>query len=67
MTNRGGEIKENDKVVYLAEIKTISQRKTTSLDNIYQTVFVTDNPQVLDLGKLPPDTLIKVTVEIANG
>jgi len=48
---------------FLAELKTISQTKK-SLDNIYNVKFETDNPMVLDLGKLPADTLFKVKVEI---
>lgn len=52
---------------FKAEIKRTSQRKTASLDNVYQIVLETDNPKLLDLGKLAPDTLIKVTIEVDNG
>lgn len=51
-------------VEFTAEIKQTKQRKTASLDNIYQIVLETENPGLLDLGKLPPDTLIKVTIEV---
>jgi hypothetical protein len=54
-------------VTFLAEIKRTSQRKSSSLDNIYQIVLETDNAEILDLGKLPPDIIIRVTVAIDNG
>lgn len=49
-----------------AEIKRTSQRKSASLDNVYQLVLETDNPLILDLGKLPADTLFKITIEVAQ-
>lgn len=49
---------------FLAELKTTSQTKKVSLDNEYKIVFLTDNPMVMDLGKLSSDTRFKVTVEI---
>jgi len=49
-------------IEFLAEIKRTSQRKTVSLDNVYQVVLETDNPNILDLGKLEADTLVKVTI-----
>jgi len=51
-------------ITFLAEIKRTSQTKKASLDNEFQVVLVTDNPMILDLGKLPPETLVKVTVEL---
>lgn len=51
---------------FIAEVKKVSQRKTASLDQVYQVVLETDNPQILDLGKLPADVVVKVTVEV-NG
>jgi len=48
---------------FQAELKKTSQTKK-SLDNIYQVVFETNNPLVLDLGKLDPETLFKVKVDI---
>lgn len=47
-----------------AEIKKTSQRKAASMDNVYQLVLETDNPLILDLGKLPADTLLKIVVEV---
>lgn len=52
---------------FVAEIKRTSQRKSSSLDNIYQLVLETDNAAILDLGKLPPDITVKVIVEIDDG
>lgn len=49
---------------FVAEIKRTSQTKKASLDNVYQVVFETDNPLILDLGKLPSDKTVKVTVEL---
>jgi hypothetical protein len=37
-----------------------------SLDNVYQIVLETNNPMILDLGKLPPDTLFNVKIDKAN-
>ena len=47
-----------------AEIKKTSQRKAASMDNVYQIVLETENPLILDLGKLPADTLLKIVVEV---
>lgn len=58
--------KAEAKLIFSAEIKRTSQRKAASLDNIYQIVLETDNPELLDLGKLPSDTLVKVTIEVQN-
>lgn len=58
---------ETNKVIINAEIKKTSQRKTSSLDNVYQVVLETENPQLLQLGVLPPDTILKVTFEVDNG
>lgn len=49
-----------------AEIKKTSQRKAASMDNVYQIVLETDNPLILDLGKLPADTLLNVVVEVVK-
>lgn len=52
---------------FIAEIKKTTQRKTSSLDNIYEIVLSTDNPTIMDLGKLPPDNTFKITIEMNNG
>lgn len=49
-----------------AEITRTSQRKLASNDNQYEVVFRTDNPLILDLGKLPSDTLFTVDVTLHN-
>lgn len=49
---------------FTAEIIRTSQRKLASNDNQYELVLRTENPQILDLGKLSSDTIIKVTIEI---
>lgn len=50
---------------FAAEVIRTSQRKLASGDNQYEIVFRTENPMVLDLGKLPSDTLFNLAVEIA--
>lgn len=65
MTVRGG-IKLN----FNAEIIRTSQRKLASNDNQYELVLRTENPMILDLGKLPSDTLFTVEItlnDIKNG
>ena len=51
---------------FKAELKKAELVKKTSLDNEYRVVLVTDNPQILDLGKLPYDTMFKVDMDIDN-
>jgi hypothetical protein len=51
---------------FIAEVKRTSQRKAASLDNVYEITFATDNPNILDLGKLSADTIVKITVDIDN-
>lgn len=49
---------------FKAEIKNTSQRKLVSGDNQYTITFGTNNPLILDLGKLKADSVVKVTVEL---
>lgn len=49
-----------------AELKETKQSKSSSNDNVYRLVFVTDDPRVMDLGKLAPDTLFKLSIEIGK-
>lgn len=51
---------------FKAEIIRASQRKLASGDNQYEIVLRTENPQVLDLGKLPSDTLLNVRADIED-
>ncbi len=55
-----------DAFEFIAEIKETKQAKKASLDQEYSVRFVTDNPQVLDLGKLPYDTIVKVAITIPS-
>jgi len=50
---------------FKAEIKQTRQIKK-ALDNEYQLTLVTDNPMIMDLGKLPSDTVVNVTIELDN-
>lgn len=50
---------------FIAEIKRTSQSKK-SLDNVYQITFETDNPLILDLGKLPSDKTVRVIIEASQ-
>jgi hypothetical protein len=47
---------------FIAELKKTQQLKRVSGDNEYQIVLVTDNPEVLDLGKLKAETLFDVLI-----
>lgn len=47
-----------------AEIIRTAQRKLVSGDNQYEVVLRTNNPLVLDLGKLSADTIFTVSVGI---
>ena len=48
---------------FKAEIKQIKSRKTVSLDIEYTVTLVTNDPAVLSLGALSPETLVNVKVE----
>lgn len=49
---------------FTAEIKTTSSKKLASNDMEYRLVLSTDNPLILDLGKLPAETYFKVRIDI---
>ena len=49
---------------FIAEIIRTSQRKLASNDNQYEVVLRTENPLILDLGKLQSDTLFDVSVTL---
>lgn len=51
---------------FKAEIIRTSQRKLASNDNQYELVLRTDNPMILDLGKLPSDSLFEVDITLYN-
>jgi len=46
---------------FTAELVETKQSKK-ALDNVYRVSFVTDNPMVMDLGKMPSDTAFEVSV-----
>lgn len=48
---------------FKAELKSTSQAKAASLDNVYKIVLITDNSDIMDLGKLPPDTIFDVEIK----
>lgn len=49
---------------FTAEVIRTSQRKLVSNDNQYEVVFRTNNPLILDLGKLSGETLFDINVDI---
>lgn len=51
---------------FTAELKQATSRKTASNDMVYKIVFETSNPQTLDLGKLPSDSLFNISVTLHN-
>lgn len=51
---------------FAAEIIRTTQRKLVSNDNQYELVLRTDNPLILDLGKLSGDTIVKVEITLDN-
>lgn len=51
---------------FLAEIIRTSQRKLSSNDNQYELVLRTENPMIMDLGKLPSDTIFKINITLNN-
>lgn len=50
---------------FIAELTETKQSKK-ALDNVYKVSFVTDNFMVMDLGKLPSDTVFTVSVEMGE-
>lgn len=51
-------------ISFLAEIVETKQRKSVSNDNVYSLLLRTDDVRTIDLGKLPPDTIVKVTISL---
>lgn len=54
---------ESSEITFFAEIKEVKQVKLVSLDNQYSIKLVTDNSKILDLGKLPSDTVVEVKIK----
>ena len=51
------------KQTFLAEIRKVESRKLITNDTEAKVVFTSNDTSVLDLGKLPPDQIVRVTVE----
>lgn len=51
---------------FTAEIIRTSQRKLASNDNQYEIVLRTENPNILDLGKLSSETIFEVSINLYN-
>ena len=51
-------------VTFLAEIVETKQRKSASIDNIYTLQLRTDDMKIIELAKLPSDSLVKVSVQL---
>jgi hypothetical protein len=45
-----------------AEIKEVKSKKLASLDLEYRVIFTTNNPEVLSLGAVSPETMVTVEV-----
>lgn len=50
-------------ISFIAEIKEIKTKKLPSLDMEYSLRIVTNDQNLLELGKIPADKLIKVTIQ----
>lgn len=51
------------KASFVMEIKQCGGKKTASSEMVYRLVMDTDDKQLLELGALPSDQTVKVTVE----
>ena len=51
---------------FKAELKQVQSRKTQSNDIVYKLVLETDNVNIMDLGKLPSDSLFEISVTLYN-
>lgn len=49
---------------FTAIIRKVSAKHTVVNDKVVELVLQTENPMVLDLGKIPAETLYRITVEI---
>ena len=47
---------------FFAELREVKSKKLITGDIEYKITLTTDNAQVLDLGKIPADTLFKVNI-----
>jgi hypothetical protein len=58
--------KNTFKLEFDAEIKEVSAKRLASLDTEYRLILLTPDPSVLNLGALDNESLLRVTVEIAE-
>lgn len=49
---------------FIAEVKRTSQRKSASLDNVFQVVLETNDSNAIELAKLPADVTVRVIIEV---
>lgn len=49
---------------FMAEVIEVKSKKLVSLDVEYRVILRGDNPAILELGRLPADTMLKVIIEI---
>jgi hypothetical protein len=47
---------------FLMEIKSVGMKKLVSNDNEYRITFVTDDKNLLELGKIPADEIVEVEI-----
>jgi hypothetical protein len=52
---------------FIAELKRVASKKTVSNDIEASILLVTNDTEVMDLGKIKPEQLVKVTIEEYNG
>ena len=48
---------------FKAEIKNVQMNKLVSLDNEYKLTLITNDPTILELGKIPSDTIVDVEIK----
>lgn len=60
-------VEQLQELAFFASISSTSQRQSaTQLDNTYSVMFKTHDSNLMELGKVPPLTLVRVTVEIID-
>jgi len=61
-----GYSESGDSLNFLAEAKLTKQVKANDLSQRYTIVLETNNPNLMDLGKLPYDTMFEVTISVSK-
>lgn len=57
---------EDKRLNLLAEVKSTSQKKASDLSQRYTILLETNNPNLLDLGKLPYEAILEVTFNLSE-